>query len=659
MPPKRLSILAQHLHKCERAIRLSGADVMFTNDFHWLPEHPDWSTALRSAAVSSWADLQALANTRLDFLRTNRLDTVSQRLFGSEPPSELGTKPIRLAVLSGSTADHLLPGLRVGAMRRGLHLSTYVGNYGQYFQELSHRSSPLHAFRPTAALLSFDAVNVLGPPNAAADADAARGIIETAIDRLRMIWRLAAEAGAGQIIQQTVMPLAPALMGGNEHRLAGSQQRMIEVLNTRIREAADGDGVDILALDDRIKEEGVFAWHDPVLWHRAKQEISPRAAPGYGDLVGRLLAAQQGRSAKCLVLDLDNTLWGGVIGDDGLDGIVLGQGNSLGEAFVAFQMYAKEMSRRGIILAVCSKNDEANAVAPFERHPDMVLKRADIACFVANWQDKPANLRTIAKTLNIGADALVFADDNPFERNLVRRELPMVAVPEMPEDPAFYARCISGAGYFEALRITNEDVARSAQYQNNIQRERLRSASTDITSYLRGLDMKLEWRRFDSIGLARVVQLINKTNQFNLTTKRYSQSEVAALMGDPNSLTLQLRLTDIFGDNGMIGVVIGRLAENNREDMQIETWLMSCRVLGRQVEEATLNLVAVEARRLGALQLTGQYVPTAKNGMVRDHYEKLGFTLVEGEAEGATRWHCSLSDFAPKETFIQMVEGSS
>ncbi|WP_072391080.1 HAD-IIIC family phosphatase [Hyphomicrobium sp. CS1GBMeth3] len=634
---------------------------MLTNDFHWLPERPDWLPALQAIDrpdAASWDSLRALANSRIDFLRTNRLDRVLLRLFGSEPPAAgIATKPVRLAVLGGSTVDHLLPGLRVGALRRGLHLTTHVGDYGQYVQELNDPDSALYAFRPTAILLSLDAASLLGAPNAAADTAAARGAIDAAIERLRALWRLALDACQGQVIQQTVLPLASPLLGSNEHRLAGSQRALIDALNYRMREAADAEGVDILALDSSISDDGLFAWHDPMLWHRAKQEISPKAAPGYGDLVARLLAAQQGRSAKCLVLDLDNTLWGGVIGDDGLEGIVLGQGSALGEAFVAFQHYAKELSRRGIILAVCSKNDEANALAPFEKHPDMVLRRQDIACFVANWQDKPSNLRTIAKTLNIGIDSLVFADDNPFEREFVRRELPMVPVPELPEDPALYGRCISNSGSFEALRITNDDIARSAQYQGNLQREQLRQSSTDLVSYLKSLDMRLEWRHFDSIGLQRIVQLINKTNQFNLTTRRYSQSDVAAFMNDPKSMTLQLRLTDAFGDNGIIGVVIGRLNDESVRDMQIETWLMSCRVLGRQVEEATLNLVAAEAQRLGAESIVGQYIPTAKNGMVREHYGKLGFKLFENGEDGATRWHLPLGDFVSKETFIQIVEG--
>jgi FkbH-like protein len=429
--------------------------------------------------------------------------------------------------------------------------------------------------------------------------------------------------------------------------------------------------VDLLAVDDRAACDGLAAWHDAGLWHRAKQEISPAAAPFYGDLVGRLIAAKQGKSYKCLVMDLDNTLWGGVIGDDGLAGIVIGQGSALGEAFVAFQEYARELSRRGIILAVCSKNDEANALEPFDKHPEMVLRRGDIACFVANWTDKAANLRAIATELNIGLDSLVFVDDNPFERSLVRQELPMVAVPEVGDDPVHYGRILADAGYFEGVAVTQEDRERGGQYQGNRMREALKSSATDLPSYLRGLQMQLIWRRFDPVGLSRTVQLINKTNQFNLTTRRYSEEDVLGVMRDNRAFGLQLRLLDRFGDNGIISIVIGRMQLAPEHDMEqnpgddgtdagdllIDTWLMSCRVLGRQVEPTTLNLVAEQAQRLGARRLVGEYVPTSKNAMVRDHYARLGFTVVHAAEDGASRAVLDLGGFTPAETFIDVREG--
>jgi FkbH-like protein len=416
---------------------------------------------------------------------------------------------------------------------------------------------------------------------------------------------------------------------------------------------SDAAGVDLLALDDYALRDGIAVWHDPVLWCRAKQEVSPSIAPLYGDLVMRIVAAKLGRSYKALVLDLDNTLWGGVIGDDGLEGIVLGQGSALGEAFIGFQSYARELSRRGVILAVCSKNDAANAAEPFDKHPEMLLKQTDIASFVANWSDKAANLRAIAAHLNIGLDSLVFVDDNPFERALVRQELPMVAVPEVGDDPANFAQTIADAGYFEGLTITQEDRERTGQYQGNQLREALKASATDLPAYLRSLDIELIWRRFDKIGLSRTVQLINKTNQFNLTTRRYSADDVMAIMQDSSCFGLQLRLLDRFGDNGIISVVIGKMQDDN---LMIDTWLMSCRVLGRQVEPTTLNLIAAQAQRLGARRLVGEYVTTKKNGMVRDHYARLGFEVVE-ESEAGSRAVLDLTAYVPSETFIVVREG--
>jgi FkbH-like protein len=457
------------------------------------------------------------------------------------------------------------------------------------------------------------------------------------------------------VIQQTLMPVFPPLLGSNEHRLPGSRAQLTARLNSLLREAADPVGIDLLALDTSVAQDGLQAWHDRVLWHRAKQEVSPVAAPIYGELLARILAARQGRSAKCLVLDLDNTLWGGVIGDDGLEGIVLGQGSALGEAFIDLQLYAREQARRGIILAVVSKNDDANARAAFEQHPEMVLRLPDIACFIANWDDKATNIRKVAHQLNIGLDSLVFVDDNPFERNLVRQELPIVAVPEVPEDPALIPACLAAAGYFEGVAVTDEDRERTKLYQENLARDAFQAEATDLPSYLRGLQMELVWRRFDKIGFQRTVQLINKTNQFNLTTRRYSEADVQAVMDDGRAFGLQLRLLDRFGDNGIIAIVIGRAQDNG--DLLIDTWLMSCRVLGRQVEEATLTLVAQEARRLGAKRLIGEYRPTAKNGMVKQHYAKLGFTLLEEEPSGATRSALDLEGWTAPDIFIAIREG--
>ncbi len=626
-------------------------------ELYWMPANPAWNESLQAVGdvgdERSWTALVALANSRADLLATIRLDRRLTRLFPA-PPAWLSTIPVRLAVLASSTMDHLLPALRVGALRRGIHLSIHAGDYGQYLQDLMDSGSGLHRYKPDAVLFAMDANHLLGRLDAGDSDEIARAKLDAVCDSIVTQWRLARNAFGAKLIQQTVLPVFPQMFGNNEQRLPGSRARAVRVLNDRLRDLADANGADLLAIDSQIGRDGIRAWHDPVLWHRAKQEIHPSAAPAYGDLLGRLLAAYQGRSRKCLVLDLDNTLWGGVIGDDGLNGIVLGQGSALGEAFLAFQDSARALSRRGVILAVCSKNDEANALEPFERHPEMALKRTDIACFVANWADKASNIRDIATRLNIGIDSLVFVDDNPFERDLVRKELPMVAVPELPEDPALWAACLADAGYFEGVNLTAEDLARAQQYQTNLERESLKSAATDMDAYLRGLNMQMWWGRFDAISLQRVVQLINKTNQFNLTTRRTTEAAVSAIIEDERALSLQLRLTDSFGDNGIIAIVIG-LFEGAGHDLAIDTWLMSCRVLGRRVEEATLNVIVAEARRLGARRLIGEYRPSEKNGMVRDHYARLGFQPLDESGGEITRWELSLDAFNPMPTPIAMI----
>ena len=626
-------------------------------DLHWLPIIPDWRQRLRALPdhpATAWDNAVALANARLNFVLTNALDETIRRLLPTGPPT-LATKKVRLAVLGSSTLAHLLPAIRVAGLRRGIWIDTYENDYGQYLQELSDADSPLHAFKPTAVLVALDAYHLTAGVTAAMDADTAEAALHETQDHLRQIWRLARDAFRCPIVQQAALPLHLPLLGNNEHRLPGSRAWLLTRLNAALRGMAEADGVDLLAVDDRAARDGLSKWHDAALWHRSKQEVTPTAGPLYGDLVGRWLAAKQGRSFKCLVLDLDNTLWGGVIGDDGLEGIALGQGSPLGEAYTAFQDYARELTRRGVILAVCSKNDEANALEPFEKHPDMVLKRADIASFVANWSNKADNIRAIAQDLNIGLDSLCFIDDNPFERNLVRQELPMVAVPEVSDDPTGYPVALADAGYFEALSVTDEDRERTSQYQGNKARDALKASVTDLPSYLRGLEMQLIWKRFDKLGMQRIVQLINKSNQFNLTTRRYTEEDVAAVMADPNAFGLQLRLTDRFGDNGIIAIIIGRLQAN--QDLYLDTWLMSCRVLGRGVEPTTLNLIAAEAARLGGRRLVGEYIATKKNAMVKDHYARLGFGVMQTDDAGGNRNILDLAAFTPAETFIHVLEG--
>jgi FkbH-like protein len=606
----------------------------------WLRVHEDWEAARQRVGGSALADrggvLRELANTRMDFAQVIKLDRTLERALAASDGAIPGLQTVRLGILSSATTSHLVPGIRVAGLRRGLVIKVYEAPYGMYRQELMNGQSGLYAFGPDAVLFAFDAHHAAAAKGSTAQA---------ALDLMRCCWSQVRGAFHCQILQQTILPVFPDVLGNNECRLPHSSAAVVARMNELLRPASEEDGVDLVAIDRLAAMEGLNAWHDPALWHRSKHEIHPRAAESYGEQVARVIGAERGQSSKCLVLDLDNTLWGGVIGEDGLEGIELGQGSGNGEAFVEFQRYAQQLAERGVILAICSKNDEADALGPFLKHPEMVLKREEIACFVANWSDKATNLRYIANTLNIGLDSLVFADDNPVERELVRRELPTVAVPEMPEDPALYVQTIASAGYFEALRVTGEDTVRGQLYRANAEREKLKETVTDMSGYLESLDMALTVQPFDGVNLARVTQLINKTNQFNLTTKRLTEVDVLARMNDPEVITLQARLSDRFGDNGIIAVLIARISG---AEAVIETWLMSCRVLGRRVEEGCLSALVEACAARGAKRLTGEYHATAKNGLVREMYRGLGFELLSEGPDDSTRWGLSVDGFVPR-----------
>ena len=618
-------------------------------DLAWLPVCTEWSDLLQSARGQepshALLTFQKLARCRMDFVRAGRLDKAVQRYSEDRGfPSE--TPRLRLALLGSSTLSHLSGGIRLGALRRGLLVEIYEGPYGQYRQELADRGSGLHAFQPEVLCFALDADHLAGAEGARSD-DVLAGMSDC--------WKMAQTELGCVVVQQTALPRLARLMGNEEARLASSPARVIEEINCGLRVSAVQNGVHLLAVDTWAAQDGLSQWHDPMLWFTSKHEIHPRVSQVYGDQMGRVLAALRGRSSKCLVLDLDNTLWGGVIGDDGLHGIVLGHGSAAAEAYTAMQRHALQLSKRGVILAVCSKNDEANAVAAFDQHPEMVLRQKDVSCFVANWRDKATNLREIAARLNIGLDSLVFVDDNPAERALIRRELPMVAVPELPEDPCGYVDCLARAGYFEAVFVSKDDRERTEQYRANAERDKLRHSATDMDGYLDDLKMELTWGPFDGADLGRVVQLINKTNQFNLTTQRRTESDLQKLMRDDAVITLQLRLSDVYGDNGLIAVLIAK--QTAQATLQIETWLMSCRVLGRQVELATLNIIAELGREMGCVGLIGEYRPTLKNDMVREHYGRLGFDLRSTADDGSTTWGLSLRDFMNRPAHIRVQQG--
>ena len=626
-------------------------------DLTWLQRAPaDFRQQLKvlRAAVADSANgldveerMHALATTSLDLNQLGHVGSLVASYLAARPSAGPLARA-RLGFVGSGTLALIEPAIAASALRHRVLATVVGGDYGSAVRDAIDPASALRSADLDLALITLDHRTLgldrpqLTPGGAAAAVDGAAATMSAMIDGL------AASAKGGVMVTTIVAPIEP-LFGSLDIVEAGSVTAQVAAFNARLVEWTAAKRIVLVDMARVAGWVGADRWHDAGHWHAEKLPFDPELIPLFADVVARTIAAIRGTTRKCLVLDLDNTLWGGVIGDDGVDGIVLGQGSASGEAFLAIQQTALALRDRGIILAVCSKNDDDVARGPFRDHPDMPLKEAHIASFVANWGDKATNLRAIAAALNIGLDALVFLDDNPVERAQVRRELPMVAVPELPADPALYPRALLAAGYFEAVAFAQEDRDRADQYRANAERAAF-AGTSDMVGYLASLDMVADFRPFDSVNRARIAQLINKSNQFNLTTRRYTETQVAALEADPTKLTLQVRLVDRFGDNGMISVVVV-----DRVTWEIDTWLMSCRVLGRRMEEAVLDQVTAVALRQGATVLRGRYVPSAKNKMVAQHYEKLGFTTAGEEAAGETLWQLDLASYRTAELPMRIL----
>ncbi len=566
--------------------------------------------------------LQGLASHRLDLSGARHVAKAVKSALADDASDPL--RRVDLTILAGATVDLLGESIIAGAARHGVAVALHGVPFGQVQQELLDPSSSLHRSAADVVLLMLDHRSV---PAGAGPTAAHPGVQ----DVLALVDQARASL-PGRTLVLTTLPAPPTrLFGSLDPVLPGTTASAVAAVNAGILQRAAEWGAPVLDLASLAAEAGTARWHDAAHYHLHKLPFAPDLGPWVGDHVGRLLGALRGAARKCLVLDLDNTCWGGVIGDDGLEGIEIGPGTGLGEAHAALQRYALDLRARGVVLAVCSKNDDANARQPFREHPDMLLREEHIAVFQANWRDKASNLVAIARTLNIGTDALVFVDDNPVERAIVREHLPEVAVPELPDDPSGYVATVAGGGWFEAVAWSAQDGARADQYRANAQRATLQEQVADLDSFHRSLEMRIRFAPFDGVGRPRIAQLIGRSNQFNLTTRRYTAEQIAAMEQDPDVVTLQVRLTDRFGDNGMIAALIGRVAG---AALEIDTWLMSCRVLGRRVEEATLAELVRLGRERGLSHLVGRWIPSGRNGLVEHHYDKLGF-----EGAGVDREH--------------------
>ena len=397
---------------------------------------------------------------------------------------------------------------------------------------------------------------------------------------------------------------------------------------------------DLVSIQNKWGRNFMFS---PNIYINSEMVLSLDSLPIVAQNIVGIISSLEGKFKKCLILDLDNTTWGGIIGDDGLENIQIGN-LGIGKAFSEFQYWVKALQQRGIIIAVCSKNDEDKAKEPFEKHPEMILKLDDIAVFVANWENKADNIRKIQKVLNIGFDSMVFLHDNPFERNLVRENLPEVCVPELPEDPADYLEYLYGLNLFETASFSQNDAERTKQYQEEATRNTASESFTNLEDFLKNLDMVSDVQAFNNFSKPRISQLTQRSNQFNLRTIRYTEQEIDDLMKSENYFTLSFTLEDRYGDNGLIcAIVLEKLDENS---LFIDTWLMSCRVLKRGMEYFTLNKIVELAQENGFKKIIGEFLPSSKNQMVENHYQNLGFTFQEG------LWILKTDDYIKKEVYI-------
>ena len=621
-------------------------------DLPWLPRPPaDFRARCREVVGAGDGEgglIRWLAGHALDLNHLTLLAKAIGRARATGVSIE-GLTPLRLGLLSNGTTSLLVPALVASAARYGFLLDVVEAPFDQAMQVALDPASEINNSSLDTALLAFDQ-HILPLPSNMADPMEAVDCIESTVALIETIRSGVSAASSATVILQTLPPPPTQIIGSYDLQLPGSPGRLAAAVNTRLMDAVRLSGDMLLDVSGLAQMVGLADWHDANKWYLAKLAYTQNAVPLYADHVSRLLAASKGKSKKCLVLDLDNTLWGGVIGDEGVGGIVLGQGDPVGEAHLAVQAAALQLRRLGVILAVSSKNDDATAREPFRNHPDMLIGEADIAVFQANWSDKASNLEAIAAALDIGVESLVLLDDNPAERAQVRDALPMVAVPELPEDPAQFARALLAAGYFETVSLSHEDLLRADDYGARAQRIELQGKARSLDSYLQSLEMEIVFAAFDETGRSRIAQLTNKSNQFNLTTRRYSEREIAGLEQDPGAFTLQVRLRDRFGDNGMISVLVCR---EEGDVWEIDTWLMSCRVLGRGVEEAVLAELVSNCEAAGKKSLIGRFIPSGKNEMVRDHYSRLGFEDRNGV------WRLDIADFEPRKVHMRIIRSAN
>lgn len=556
----------------------------------------------------------------------------------------------RIAILGGSTTSEIKNILELFLLNNSIKPIFYESEYNKYYEDAVFGNSELAAFNPDIIYIHTTHLNILRYPSFSDSEKDVNNLVLNEIVRYNSIWQSLSKFNCA-IIQNNFDYSVNRSLGNLDCYDIHGKTHFINRLNDEFAKYARKiSNLYINDINYLSSYLGLRVWFDNALWHQAKYAVSFEAIPELAFNINKIINAILGLTKKCLVLDLDNTCWGGVIGDDGLNGIEIGTETAVAECYNSFQKYTKELKERGVTLAVCSKNDEGNAIEGFA-HPDSVLKMSDFTAFKANWEPKHQNIINIANDINIGTDSLVFIDDNPVERDIVASQVQAVSVPDVGSDVINFIDHIDRNGYFEPISLSTDDINRNQYYEANKIRNSEQASFKSYSDFLVSLGMSAEIKSFSSIYLDRITQLINKTNQFNLTTKRYTAGEVERISDDNRYIKIYGKLTDKYGDNGLIAISIGRI-----EGVQchIELWLMSCRVLKREMEYAVLDEFVRKCKNRGITELIGYFYPTKKNNMVYDLYEKFGFTLIERNDE-STIWKLDISEYENKNTLIGVM----
>jgi len=555
-----------------------------------------------------------------------------------------------IAILGGSTTAEIKNILELFLLNTGTKPNFYESDYNKYYEDALFGNEQLDTFDPDVIYIHTTNLNITKYLSVDNTNDDINTLIETEIERYKSVWKALAKFNCAIIQNNFDFPIDRSLGNLDFYDIHGKTYFINQLNRLFAKSAREIKNLYINDINYLSSYIGLKNWFDKSLWYQAKYAVSMHAIPELAFNLSKIISSIFGKTKKCLVLDLDNTCWGGVIGDDGLDGIHIGTETAIAESYTAFQKYAKELKDRGVTLAVCSKNDFANAKEGFT-HPDSVLSFNDFTSFKANWDPKHQNILDIAREINIGNDSLVFIDDNPVERDIVLSQVPSVSVPNVSSDVIHFIDHIDRNGFFEPITLSADDINRNKYHEDNKKRTNEEATFESYDDFLVSLNMIAEIKTFSSIYLDRITQLTNKTNQFNLTTKRYTVGDIENIKANDDYIKIYGKLTDKYGENGLIAITIGRLEENL---CHIDLWLMSCRVLKRDMEFAMLDELVQQCKKKGVINIIGYYYKSPKNNMVADLYKRFGFTKIHGDDKD-TVWKLDIENYANKNKFIKVT----